>query len=162
LVSSESPLIGGVDPTHVGPPDLVLQEIVALSEVPDDIRNRFETIVDTGADRPVSTPHTVDGVRPVLAPVGGARGAHWADVDFAGRALALVEGTNQPDYDDYDDALVWVLALSADSPVICEAIVSCGGFASSSGEMRFSKGERTRRGKRVSFFAAIRTIPRNA
>jgi len=83
-------------------------------------------------------------------------------VTFAGRALALAEGTNQPDYDDYDDPLVWVFALSADSPVVGEAIVSCGGFATSSGQVRYSKGEPTRRGKRVSFFAAIRTKPRNA
>lgn len=162
LVSSENPRIGAVDPTHVGPPDLILQEIVAPSEVPEDIRRRFETSAGTGANRPVTIVPIADGGVRVPAPVGAADRTDWDDVTFAGRALALVEGTDRPDYDDYDDALVWVLALSADSPVVGEAIVSGGEFATSSVQYRYSKGEPTRRGKRVSFFGAIRTEPRNA
>jgi len=144
-VSSENPGIGEVDPTHVGPPDLILQEIVAPNEAPEDIRKRAADSVQNLAEK---------GER--------LRGATWADVTFAGRALALIEGTDQPDYDDYEDPLIWVFALSAESPVLGEAIVSVGGFATSSSEIRFSKGEATRRGKRVSFFSAIRTEPRNA
>ena len=136
-MSSEIPRIGDVDPTHVGPPDLILQEIVAPSEVPENVRKRIGE-----AER--------------------RYGTTWAEVTFAGRALAVVEGTDQPDYDDYQDPLVWVVALNADSPVLGEAIVSGGGFASSSSETRYSKGELPRRGKRVSFFSAIRTEPRGA
>lgn len=136
-MSSENPRIGEVDATHVGPPDVILQEIVASSEVPEAIRKRI-----------------VEAER--------RHGTTWADVTFAGRALAVVEGTNQPDYDDYQDPLIWVFALSAESPVLGEAIVSVGGFASNSSETRYSKGEPPRRGKRVSFFSAIRTEPRGA
>ena len=161
-MSSNHPRVGQVDPTHVGPPDLILQEIVAPSQVPEDIRTTFETIADAGANGAVTVPQIIDGGRRVPAPLGASSRADWANVTFAGRALALVEGTDQPHYDDYDDSLVWVLALSADSPVIGEVIVSAGGFASSSGQIRYAKGEPTRRGKRVSFFAAIRTEPRNA
>ena len=160
-MSSENPRNGEVDPTHVGPPDLILQEIFVPSEVPEDIRKRFEATVGAGANVAVTIPPIVDGGRRVPLPLGTHR-ALWADVTFAGRALALVEGTDQPDYDDYDDSLVWVLALSAASPVVGEMIVPCGGFASSSVQMRLSKGEPTRRGKRLSVFAAIRTTPRNA
>jgi hypothetical protein len=156
-VSRHEPRIGEVDPTHVGPPDLILQEIVAPSEVPEDIRNRVETMAE---NRPVVTLAIADGGFRVPAPPGAHR-ARWADVTFAGRALALVEGTGQPDYDDYDDPLVWVFARSADSPVIGERIVSDGDFAGSSVQTRISKGEPSRRGNRVSFFAAIRTEPRN-
>lgn len=144
-MSSENPRIGEVDPTHVGPPDLILQEIVAPNEAPEDVRERAADSVQN------------------MAEAGECwRGITWADVTFAGRALALVEGTNQPDYDGYGDQLIWVFALSAESPVLGEAIVSVGGFASASSQTRFSKGEPTRRGKRLSFFAAIRTDPRNA
>jgi hypothetical protein len=159
-VSSENPRIGEVDPTHIGPPDLILQEIVAPSEVPEDVRNLAETIAENGERGRVTTVSPRDGGRGVAAGAVADHGARWADVTFAGRALALIEGTDQPDYDDYEDPLVWVFALSADSPVLGEAIVSLGGFASSSSEIRFSKGEPPRRGKRVSFFSAIRTEPR--
>jgi hypothetical protein len=161
-VSGKDPRIGEVDPTHVGPPDLILQEIVAPSEVPEDIRNRFEAIAARGANGPVTMMPIVDGGLRVPAPLGAAHRTHWAEVTFAGRALALVDGTDEPDYDDYRDPLIWVFALSAESPVLGEAIVSSGGYANSSGQIRFSKGEPTRRGKRASFFAAIRTEPRNA
>lgn len=40
-MSSEDPDIG-VDPPQVGPPDLILQEIVAPREVPEEMRDRFE------------------------------------------------------------------------------------------------------------------------
>ncbi len=160
-MSSENPSIGRVDPTHVGPPDLVLQEVVAPGEVPEEIRKRFETIAETGAHASVATPPTADGEVRAPARAGAAHGARWADVTFAGRALALVEGTDQPDYDDYEDPLIWVFALSAESPVLGETIVSIGGYAASSSEIRFSKGDPTRRGKRVSFFSAIRTEPRS-
>jgi hypothetical protein len=144
-VSSESPRFGEVDPSHVGPPDLVLQEIIALSEVPEDFRKRVADSLQTLAEK-------------------GNRwhGSTWADVTFAGRALALVEGTDQPDYDDYEDPLIWVFGLSAESPVLGEAIVSAGGFATSSTEIRFSKNEPTLRGRRLSFFSVIRTEPRSA
>ena len=165
-MSNKNPHIGEVDPTHVGPPDLILQEIIAPSEVPEDLRKRvadsLQTLAEKGENGSVTIVPIADGGLRVPAPLGAAGRARWADVTFAGRALALAEGTNQPDYDDYDDPLVWVFALSADSPVVGEAIVSGGGFASSSGQIRYSKGEPTRRGKRVSFFAAIRTKPRNA
>jgi hypothetical protein len=140
LVSSQNPRIGEVDPTHLGPPDLILQEIVAPCDVPEEVRKPLAAQTFAGK--------------------GEGRGATWAEVTFAGRALALVEGTGQPDYDDYGDPLIWVFALSAESPVPGEAIVSVGGFASSSSETRYSKGEPPRRGKRVSFFSAIRTEPR--
>ena len=98
----------------------------------------------------------------VAVEAGRRYGTTWAEVTFAGRALAVVEGTDQPDYDDYQDPLVWVVALSAESPVLGEAIVSVGAFASNSSETRYSKGELPRRGNRVSFFSAIRTEPRGA
>lgn len=145
LVSSESPRIGEVDPTHVGPPDLILQEIVAASEVPEDLAKRVADSLQTLAEKGERWHSTT-----------------WADVTFAGRALALVEGTDQPDYDEYEDPLIWVFALSAESPVLGETIVSDGGFATSSNQTRFSKGEPPLRGKRVSFFSAIRTEQRNA
>ena len=160
-MSSKSPRIGDVDPTHVGPPDLILQEVVAPSEVPEDIRKRFEIVAASDVNAPAATVPIADGGLRAPARAGAARRPDWADVTFAGRALALVEGTNQPDDDDYDDSLVWVFALSADSPAVGEAIVSVGGFARSSGETRFSEGEPPRRGKRASFFAAIRTEPRS-
>lgn len=143
-MSSERLHIGEVDPTHVGPPDLILQEIVAPSEVPKEFRKRVADSLQTLAEK-------------------GERwhGTNWADVTFAGRALALVEGTDRPDYDDYEDPRIWVFALSAESPVLGEAIVSDGGFATSSLEIRYSRGEATRRGKRFSFFSAIRTEQRN-
>ena len=138
-MSSDNPRIGEVDPTHVGPPDLILQEIVAPSDAPEAVRERvLQSIAAQGRD------------------------ATWADVSFAGRALALVEGTDQPDYDDYEDPLVWVFALSAESPVLGEAVVSVGGFNTASRETRYAKGEPSLRGKRVSVFSAIRTEPRNA
>ncbi len=112
------PRKGGVDPTHVGPPDLILQEIVAPGEVSEDLRKR------------------VGGALQTLAKKGERwHGTSWADVTFAGRALALVEGTDQPNYDDYEDPLIWVFALSAESPLLGEAIVSDGGFATSSSEI---------------------------
>lgn len=144
-MSSENPRIGEADPTHVGPPDLILQQIVAPSEVPEDLRKRVGDSFQTLAEK-----------------CERWHGTTWADVTFAGRALALVEGTDQPDSDDYEDPLIWVFALSAESPVLGEAIVSDGGFATCSSEIRLSKGEPTRRGKRVSFFSVIRTKPRNA
>ena len=158
-MSSENPRIGGVDPTHIGPPDLILQEIVAPSEVPEDVRKRVETFAEMEEPGRVTMLRIRSGALPGRQ-VADDR-ARWADVTFAGRALALVEGTGQPDYDDHDDPLVWVLALRADSPVLGEAIVSVGGFATSSLELRNSN-EPPRRGKRVSFFSAIRTEPRNA
>jgi hypothetical protein len=161
-VSGKDPRIGEVDPTHVGPPDLILQEIVAATEVPEDIRKRFEVSPATDADRLVTVVPIADGGLRVPAPLGAALQTHWAEVTFAGRALALVEGTDQPDYDDYGDPLVWVFALSAESPVLGEAIVSIGGYTRSSSQIRISNGEPTRKGKRVRFFAAIRTEPRNA
>jgi hypothetical protein len=93
--------------------------------------------------------------------LGALHRTYWAEVTFAGRALALVEGTDQRDYDDYGDPLIWIFALGATSPVLGEVIVSSGSYANS-GEIRFSNGEPTRRGKRLRFFAAIRTEPRNA
>jgi hypothetical protein len=159
-VSTENPGHGEVDPTHIGPPDLILQEIVAPSEVPEDVRKRVETFEETGERGRVTIARIGTGALP-LRQVADHRG-QWADVTFAGRALALVEGTDQPDYDDYDDPLVWVLALSADSPVLGEAIVPVGGVATSSLEIRNSKGGPPRQGKRVRFFSAIRTEPRNA
>jgi hypothetical protein len=158
-VSSENPGIGEIDPSHVGPPDLILQEIVAPSQVPEDIRKRIETVAENGRVSPLSI---ADGGFRVPAPSGAAHPVSWADVTFAGRALALIEGTDQPDYDDYDDPFEWVLALSADSPVLGDPIVSAGGFAAASLETRYVKGEPPRRGRRVSFFAAVRTQPRNA
>ncbi|MHB8694291.1 MAG: hypothetical protein ACYDHH_23880 [Solirubrobacteraceae bacterium] len=159
-MSSENPRVGEVDPTHIGPPDLILQEIIAPSEVPEDVRKRVETIAEKGERGRVTIASPLTGGQQVAAGEVADHLAHWADVTFAGRALALDEGTDQPDYDDYEDPLVWVFALSADSPVLGEAIVSVGGFASSSSEIRFSKGEPPRRGKRVSLFSAIRTEPR--
>ena len=139
LVSGEDARNVEVDPTHVGPPDLILHEIVALSDVPDEIRRRGEALAASGR------------------PGGGSPGGH---ITFAARALALVEGTNEPDYDDDGDALVWVFALRAEAPVLGEAIIAEGGFAASSSEMRFSKGAPVRYGKHVDFFSAIRTEPR--
>jgi hypothetical protein len=160
-VSSEIPHIGEVDPTHVGPPDLILQEIVALGQVPEDIRKRFEATAETGGSAVVSVlPIGAGRVRGAF--VSAADPTRWADMTFAGRALALVEGTDRPDYDDYDNPFVWVVAVSADSPIVGEAIISVGGFASSSSQTRYSKGEPPRRGKRASFFSAIRTEPRNS
>ncbi len=144
-MSSESPRIGEVDPTHVGPPDLILQEIVAASDVPEDLRKRV-----------------VDSLQTLAAKGEPWHSTTWGDVTFAGRARALVEGTDQPDCDDYEDPVIWVFALSAESPVLGETIVSAGGFASSSSETRFSKGEPPLHGNRLSFFSAIRTEPRNA
>ena len=138
-MSNEHPGVGEVDPTHVGPPDLILREIVALQDVPEAVRNRVETIAQRGARR---------------------RGEIPANVTFAGRALAFVEGTDQMDYDDDGNPFVWIFALRADSPVLGEAIVSAGGFASSSSETRYSVGEPPQRSRRVSFFATIRTEPR--
>ncbi len=143
-MASENPPAGDVDPTHVGPPDLILQEIVTPSKVPEEFRKRV-----------------ADSLQSLSEKGGRWDGTSWADVTFAGRALALAEGTDQRDYDDYEDPLIWVFALGAESPLLGEAIVSSGGFASSSSQIRFSKGEPTRRGKRLSFFAAIRTEPRN-
>lgn len=157
-MASEIPHVGEVDPTHVGPPDLILQEIVAPSDVPEDIRKRFETAADK--DENGVLPIADGGTRGAFASPGADR-AHWAYATFAGRALALVEGTDQPDYDDYDDPLVWVFALNADSPVIGEKIISVGGFARSSVDIRYSEGERPRKGKRAGFFSAIRTEPRS-
>lgn len=130
---------GQVDPTHVGPPDLILQEILAPGEVPEEVRRRVEAIAENARRWP---------------------GGSWADVTFAGRALALIEGTDQPDYDASADALVWVFALSAESPALGEMIVSVGGFASSSSEIRFDQGQAPQRGNRVSVFSAIETTPR--
>ena len=158
-MSGENPSIGEVDPTHVGPPDLILQEIVAPDEVPEDVRKRVETITEK---RERGNLTIASGGIEVPAGLWPKLKFGWADVTFAGRALALVEGTDQPDYDGYEDPLVWVFALSAESPVLGEAIVSVGAFASSSVELRSSTGEPPRRGKRVSFFRAIRTGPRNA
>ena len=157
-MSSEEPRIGEVDPTHVGPPDLILDEIIAPSEVPGDVRKRARTIVEKGEQGLVTATGEEDAREFAAGTVADHR-ARWVDVTFAGRALALVEGTDQPDYDDDGDPLVWVFALSADSPVLGEAIVSMGDFATSSSEIRFSKGEPPRRGKRVTFFSAIRTEP---
>jgi hypothetical protein len=161
-VSGKDPRIGDVDSTHVGPPGLILQEIVAPSDVPEDIRKRLESIADRGAHGPVTMLPIADGRLRVPAPLGALHRTHWAEVTFAGRALALVEGTDQPGYDDSGDPLIWVFALRAESPVLGEAIVSSGGYSSSSGQIRFSNGEPTRKGTRVKFFAAIRTEPRNA
>jgi hypothetical protein len=83
-----------------------------------------------------------------------------AEVTFVARALAYVEGTDRPDVDDYQDPLVWVFALEAESSVVGEKIVSTGGFASSSSQTEYSKGEPPWHGRRMSFFAAIRTEPR--
>lgn len=160
-MSSEVPRIGEVDPTHVGPPDLILHEIVVPSEVPDEVRKRVEAMADTSEAAPDTVLLTASGAFPVPTPAGATHRAKWDDVTFAGRALALVEGTDQPDCDDYGDPFQWVFALSANSPVVGEAIVSTGGFARSSRQTTYVKGEPPRRGKRVSFFAAIRTEPRN-
>jgi hypothetical protein len=135
-VSSENPRVGEVDPSHVGPPDLILQEIVAPGEAPDEIRNRVANSIQTIGDRGE-----------------GWEGITWGDVAFAGRALALVDGTDEPDYDDCGDPLVWIVALVAESPVIGEAIVSAGDYTSSLGQIRFSEGKPAQHGtfrRRVS------------
>ncbi len=160
-MSPEIPHVGEVDPTHVGPPDLILEEIVPLSEVPEDIRSRFEVKPETGEDVAATVLPLAEGGFRIPVPPHAA-GAHWASVTFAARALALIEGTDQPDYDDYDDPFVWVFALSAEAPVTGEKIVSAGGFAGSSTQTEYQKGEAPRRGKRASLFSAIRTEPRNA
>ena len=147
---------GEVHPSHVGPPDLILQEIIAPSDVPEDIRERFEAGVENRRDAVVPT---ADGGFQLAAP-GPLTGVRWADVTFAARALALIEGTDQPDCDGYGDPMQWVLALSADSPVLGEQIFSDGGFVSSSVRTRYATGEPPRRGERLSYFAAIRTEPR--
>jgi hypothetical protein len=156
-VPSDRSDIGEVDPAHVGPPDLILQEILTLSEVPEYVRKRLETISAANKHRLV-LPVARDAVRGV-ATAGVDRAP--ADVTFVARALAYVEGTDQPDVDDYQDPLVWVFALEAESPVVGEKIVSTGGFTSSSSQTDYSKGESPRHGRRVSFFAAIRTEPRH-
>jgi hypothetical protein len=143
-VSSEDPTVGKIDPNHVGPPDLIIQEIVQPSEAPEDIRNRVAQSIQALADRDEQW-----------------EGITWANVTFAARALALVEGTDKPDCDDDGDPLVWVFGLSAESPIPGETIVSIGGFASSSSQIRYSKNQPARRGNRVSFFSAIRTEPRD-
>ncbi len=156
-MSSENPPIGEVDSTHVGPPDLILQEIVAPSEVPEEIRKRVERSFQPIEDEGVVMAEPLSGGRPGRAPEGWC-GTAWSDATFAGRALALVEGMGQLDYDDYGDPLVWIFALRAESPVLGEAIVSVGGFASN--QTFLSDGPAKRAGKRVSFFSAIRTEPR--
>jgi hypothetical protein len=142
-VSNTNPRIGDVDPTHVGPPDLILHEIVEPDEVPEDIRKRAADAVHRIAER---------GER--------RQGSGWADVQFAARAMAFVEGTERPDYDDFGDARVWIFALSAESAVLGQVIVSAGGYASSSSLTVFARGEPAQHGQRMSLFSAIRTEPR--
>jgi hypothetical protein len=128
--------------------------------VPEDVRKWAETIAERRERGRTSALRPRSGGRQVGVGTVADHGAEWSDVHFAGRALAVVEGTDEPDYDDYGVPLGWVFALSADSPVVGEAIVTVGGIASSSSATLFSKGEPPGRGNRVHFFSAIRTQPR--
>ena len=112
-MSNEDPRVGPVDPAHIGPHELILDEVVAPSDVPADVRIWFDTFAEMGETEPASLP-VKGGAVQARPPLSDAQYARWGDVTFAGRAIALVEGTDQPGYEDSDDPRVWVFALRAD------------------------------------------------
>jgi hypothetical protein len=114
---------------HVGPPTLVLQEIVTPSQVPQETRHWIVQALDH-------------------------QECSWDDVNFAGRALALIEGTDQPEYEE----LEWVVALNARVPKVGEVVRSDDGWSTTLGTTTYSDGVSSR-GFRAWVYESLTTEP---